>query len=73
MRIRIKRTDPDSYQIGKQDPDPYQSEKQDPDPSKGPGSATLLVTTISCLSSYVSYSLDSFLQAMLVEKDRACQ
>ncbi len=32
IRIRIKQSDPDPYQIEKQDPDPYQSEKQDPDP-----------------------------------------
>ncbi len=30
--IRIKQSDPDTYQIKKQDPDPYQSEKQDPYP-----------------------------------------
>jgi hypothetical protein len=34
IRIRIKWSDPDPYQIEKQDPypDTYQSEKQDPDP-----------------------------------------
>ncbi len=31
IRIHIKQSDPDLYQIEKQDPDPYQSEKQDPD------------------------------------------
>jgi hypothetical protein len=32
VRIRIKQSDPDLYQIEKQDPDLYQSEKQDPEP-----------------------------------------
>jgi hypothetical protein len=31
IRIHIKQSDPDPYQIEKQDPDQYQSEKQDPD------------------------------------------
>jgi hypothetical protein len=36
--IRIKKSDPDMYQIEKQDPNPdqYQSEKQDPDPNLDP-------------------------------------
>ncbi len=34
IRIRIKWTDPDPYQIEKQDPDLYKSEKQDPKPHK---------------------------------------
>jgi hypothetical protein len=43
IRIHIKHSDPDPYQIEKQDPDPYQSEKQDPGPvSKWSGSAALV-------------------------------
>jgi hypothetical protein len=36
IRIRIKQSDPDPYQIEKQDTDkdPYQSEKQGPDPDQ---------------------------------------
>jgi hypothetical protein len=36
VRIRIKHSDPDPYQIEKQDqdPDPYQSDKKDPDPDQ---------------------------------------
>jgi hypothetical protein len=32
IRIRIKQSDPNPYQIEKPHPDRYQSEKQDPDP-----------------------------------------
>jgi hypothetical protein len=32
IRMCIKQSNPDPYQIKKKDPDQYQSEKQDPDP-----------------------------------------
>ncbi len=64
VRIVIKRSDPDPYQIEKLDPDPSQSGKQDPDPyQKGLDRNTgldlvfLLVvppSSTSCIGSQIS-------------------